>query len=73
MATGIVKWYNSVKGYGFIQPSEKVKDGGKMEDVFVHATAVVAAGVADLKEGQRVSFQIGSQKGRIYATNLVLD
>ncbi|HEV2081235.1 MAG TPA: cold-shock protein [Brevundimonas sp.] len=52
MATGKVKWYNSTKGYGFIEPT----DGGK--DVFVHATAVEAAGLGSLNEGQTVSYEI---------------
>lgn len=51
MATGIVKWFNSTKGYGFIQPD----DGSK--DVFVHATAVERAGMSALNEGQRVQFE----------------
>ena len=50
MATGIVKFYNSQKGFGFIQPD----DGGK--DVFVHATALERAGMMGLNEGQKVSF-----------------
>lgn len=51
MATGIVKWFNSTKGYGFIQPD----DGSK--DVFVHATAVERAGLPPLTEGQRLQFE----------------
>ncbi|HEV7228734.1 cold-shock protein [Brevundimonas sp.] len=52
MATGTVKWYNSTKGYGFIQPD----NGGK--DVFVHASAVEAAGLGGLNEGQTISYEI---------------
>jgi len=52
MNTGVVKWYNSQKGYGFIQPD----DGGK--DVFVHASALERSGLGTLVEGQRVSFDI---------------
>ena len=52
MATGTVKWFNTQKGYGFIQPD----DGGK--DVFVHATAVERAGMRQLDEGQKVSYEI---------------
>ncbi len=52
MATGTVKWYNSTKGYGFIEPS----DGGK--DVFVHVSAVEGAGLRGLDEGQKVSFEV---------------
>ncbi|HWA45089.1 MAG TPA: cold-shock protein [Hypericibacter adhaerens] len=50
MKTGTVKFYNTQKGYGFIQPD----DGGK--DVFVHATALERAGIRTLNEGQKVSF-----------------
>jgi CspA family cold shock protein len=52
MATGTVKWYNPTKGYGFIQPS----DGGK--DVFVHVSAVEAAGIGSLNDGQTVSYEL---------------
>lgn len=52
MATGTVKWYNATKGYGFIQPA----DGGN--DVFVHVSAVEAAGLGSLNEGQTVSYEI---------------
>ena len=52
MNTGIVKWFNSQKGYGFIQP----EDGGK--DVFVHVSAVEHAGLGTLTEGQKLSFEI---------------
>lgn len=50
MATGIVKWFNGQKGYGFIQPD----DGGK--DVFVHITAVERAGMSALAEGQKIEY-----------------
>ena len=56
MATGTVKFYNSQKGYGFIQPD----DGGK--DVFVHATALEAAGMRGLVEGQKVSFDVETDR-----------
>ena len=64
MASGTVKWFNKVKGYGFIQPS----DGGK--DVFVHITAVERAGLDSLSEGQRVSYEITTERGKSAATNL---
>jgi CspA family cold shock protein len=64
MATGTVKWYNSQKGYGFIAPS----DGGK--DVFVHATALEAAGLRSLNDGQSVSFEITQDRGKSSATQL---
>ena len=52
MNTGIVKWFNAQKGFGFIQP----EDGSK--DVFVHISAVERSGLYDLKEGQKVSFEL---------------
>ena len=52
MSNGTVKWFNAQKGYGFIQP----EDGGK--DVFVHISAVERAGLRDLQEGQKVSYEI---------------
>ena len=64
MATGTVKWFNTTKGYGFIMP----QDGGK--DVFVHITAVQAAGLRGLNEGQQVSYEIAMERGKATATNL---
>jgi CspA family cold shock protein len=64
MATGTVKWFNAQKGFGFIQPS----DGGK--DVFVHISAVEKAGLATLREGQAVSFDIVNERGKSAAGNL---
>ena len=64
MATGTVKWFNAQKGYGFIQPS----DGSK--DVFVHVTAVQAAGLATLNEGQSVTFEVTNERGKPAASNL---
>jgi CspA family cold shock protein len=52
MATGTVKWFNGQKGFGFIQPD----DGGK--DVFVHISAVERAGMSNLNEGQKVSYEV---------------
>lgn len=67
MATGTVKWFNSQKGFGFIAPDE----GGK--DVFVHITAVRAAGLDGLKDDQRVSFEIeAGRDGRSSASQLKL-
>jgi cold shock protein len=64
MASGTVKWFNKVKGFGFIQPS----DGGK--DVFVHITAVERAGMDTLNEGQKVSYELMTERGKTAATNL---
>ena len=64
MANGTVKWFNSQKGYGFIQPS----GGGK--DVFVHISAVEAAGLSSLNEGQSINFDVTSDRGKESATNL---
>ena len=64
MPTGTVKWFNTTKGYGFIAP-----DGGG-KDVFVHATAVEAAGMRSLSEGQKVSFDIVPDARGAKAANL---
>jgi CspA family cold shock protein len=64
MATGTVKFFNTTKGYGFIQP----EDGGK--DVFVHITAVQRAGLTGLNEGQKVSYELVTERGKTAAGNL---
>jgi cold shock protein len=66
MNTGTVKFYNGQKGYGFIQPD----DGGK--DVFVHATALERAGIRNLMEGQKVSFDTEQDRrtGKTSVSNL---
>ena len=65
MTIGTVKWFNSQKGFGFIQP----EDGSN--DVFVHISAVERAGLGNLHEGQRVSFELEQgQRGRVSAVNL---
>ena len=67
MATGTVKWFNSVKGYGLIQPS----DGSK--DAFVHISAVERAGLTNLREGQKVEYELTpGRDGRTSAENLVV-
>lgn len=66
MATGIVKWFNTTKGYGFIQPD----NGGS--DVFVHVSAVEKAGMNSLNEGQKVSYELATNKGKTSAVNLKL-
>ena len=66
MASGTVKWFNATKGYGFIMP----QDGGK--DVFVHITAVQAAGLKGLNDGQQVDYEVAMERGKAAATNLRL-
>lgn len=67
MATGTVKWFNATKGYGFIQPDQ----GGN--DVFVHISALESLGIKSLNEGQRVSYELVTQKGKTAAGNLQLE
>jgi CspA family cold shock protein len=64
MARGTVKWFNSQKGYGFIQP----QDGGK--DVFIHISAVEKAGLPGLNEGQVIDYEEVSNRGKTSAENL---
>lgn len=64
VATGIVKWFNQAKGYGFIQPDT----GGK--DVFVHISAVEKAGLSTLNEGAKVSYEEKENRGKMSAENL---
>lgn len=66
MATGTVKWFNSTKGHGFIQP----ENGGK--DVFVHISAVERAGFSSLIEGAKVSYDVIANRGKESAENLRL-
>jgi cold shock protein len=65
MARGTVKWFNSQKGYGFIQPI-----GGGGRDVFVHISAVERAGLRSLNEGQQIEFEIEENRGKTSAVNL---
>ncbi|HLB81076.1 MAG: cold-shock protein [Dongiaceae bacterium] len=67
MATGTVKWFNPTKGFGFIVPS----DGSK--DVFVHITAVERAGLRSLAEGQKVNYEIATERGKTAAVNLTVE
>lgn len=66
MATGTVKWFNSTKGFGFIHPD----DGG--QDIFVHISAVERAGMRDLRDGQKISYEVVPDKrsGKSSAENL---
>ena len=64
MATGTVKWFNPTKGFGFIQPEA----GGN--DVFVHISAVEQAGLGTLTEGQRVEYEVVTERGKTAAGNL---
>ncbi|MBP9791808.1 MAG: cold-shock protein [Rickettsiales bacterium] len=66
MQKGKVKWFNPTKGYGFIAPD----NGGK--DVFVHISAVQAAGLRGLEENQKVSFEVTTEKGRESAVNIAV-
>jgi cold shock protein len=65
MSIGTVKWFNATKGYGFIQPEDGTKD------VFVHISAVERAGLSNLQEGQKVSYDLErGQQGKTSAVNL---
>jgi cold shock protein len=65
IAVGTVKWFNAQKGYGFIQPD----DGSK--DVFVHISAVERSGIGNLREGQKLSYDVErGQQGKTSAVNL---
>jgi CspA family cold shock protein len=67
MAKGTVKWFNPTKGYGFIQPQ-----GGGGGDVFVHISAVERAGLGTLNEGQKVRFEVVTERGKQAADQLQL-
>jgi len=64
MPTGTVKWFNPTKGFGFIEP-----DGGG-QDVFVHISAVEQAGMRTLNEGQKISYELATERGKTSAANL---
>jgi len=66
MNTGTVKWFNATKGYGFVEPSDKSKD------VFLHISALEAIGLSDLQDGQKISYNIESHKGKISAIDIKL-
>jgi cold shock protein len=64
VSSGTVKWFNSQKGYGFIQPEDGTKD------VFVHVSAVERSGLGSLREGQKLSYDIQQDRGKASACNL---
>ena len=66
MVTGTVKWFNPTKGFGFIAPDQ----GGS--DAFVHISSLERAGIKTLNEGQRVSYELATEKGKTSAVNLKL-
>lgn len=66
MNSGTVKWFNATKGFGFIQPDQ----GG--QDVFVHISAVSRSGLKELNEGQKVSYDLTTDKGKTFAENIQL-
>ena len=67
MATGVVKFFNTSKGFGFITPD----DGGK--DVFVHASTLNLKGLRTLNDGQKISYDLQEQNGKTSAVNLSID
>jgi len=67
MQQGTVKWFNATKGYGFIKPVDSE------QDVFVHISAVEQAGLRSLREGQKVSFEMVTNRGRSSAGNLKVE
>ena len=66
MANGTVKWFNATKGYGFIVPEDGTKD------VFVHISAVERAGLSQLADGQKISYELQENRGKVAAENLQL-
>ncbi|MBP7190042.1 MAG: cold shock domain-containing protein [Rickettsiaceae bacterium] len=64
MSTGIVKWFNPTKGYGFVKSEENG------QDVFIHITALKEIGLDTLEEGQRISYEIATNKGKTSAVSI---
>ena len=66
MRTGKIKWFNPDKGYGFIEPDDKSKD------VFLHVSELQKIGLTDIKEGEKLSFELANVKGKIVAIDIKL-
>ena len=66
MSTGIVKWFNANKGFGFIEPSDKSKD------IFLHISALYKSNISNINEGQKVSYQITTERGKETAYDIKL-
>ena len=66
MQTGKIKWFNGVKGYGFIEPDNKSKD------VFLHVSDLAKTGLTDINTGQKVSFEVEDVKGKVAAVDIKL-
>jgi len=66
MQTGKIKWFNGVKGYGFIEPDNKSKD------VFLHVSDLAKTGLTDINPGQKVSFEVEDVKGKVAAVDIKL-
>lgn len=66
MATGIIKWFNPTKGFGFIAPDQ----GGS--DAFLHISALERAGIKTVSEGQRITYELATEKGKVSAVNIKL-
>lgn len=66
MQNGTVKWFSSVKGYGFIEPSDKSKD------IFLHISVLEKAGLKDLDDGQKISFSVETRNGKLSAIDIKL-
>lgn len=64
MATGVCKWFSAAKGYGFLKPDQGDRD------VFVHVSEVERSGIGELRDGDKISFDITKQRGKSAATNL---
>ena len=65
METGVVKWFNVTKGYGFITP-----DNGAERDIFIHISTVENCGLTSLNENQKVEYETGDNRGKIAVTNV---